>query len=46
MMKRKIAVSQKKEKADLIITNVQVADVFNLRWKKANIVITDRHIIA
>ena len=46
MMKRKIAVSQKKEKADLIITNVQVADVFNLRWKKANIVIADRHIIA
>ena len=46
MMKRKIAVSQRKEKADLIITNVQVADVFNLRWKKANIVIADRHIIA
>ena len=46
MMKRKIAVSQKKERADLIITNVQVADVFNLRWKKANIVIADRHIIA
>ena len=45
-MKRRIAVSQKKEKADLVISNVRVADVFNLRWKKANIVIADGHIIA
>ena len=46
MMKRRIAISQKLEKADLIIKNVRVADVFNLRWKKASIVIADGHIIA
>lgn len=45
-MEKRIAVSQKRMKADLIIENVQVADVFNLRWKKANLVIADGMIIA
>ena len=45
-MERKIAVSQKNELADVIIQNVRVADVFNLKWKQAEIVIADGVIIA
>lgn len=45
-MKRRIAVSQQLEKADIIIRNVQVADVFSLTWRTGNIVIADGYIIA
>lgn len=45
-MKRKINVSQKRELADLIIQNAKIADVFNLRWRKGNLVIADGKIIA
>ena len=45
-MKRKINISQKRELADLIIQNAKIADVFNLRWRKGNLVIADGKIIA
>lgn len=45
-MKRTIDISQKREQADLILKNAQVADVFNLRWRKANIVVANGKIIA
>ena len=37
---------QKREPADFILKNATVADVFNLRWKKANIVVAEGRIIA
>lgn len=46
LMKRAINISQKREPADFILKNAQVADVFNLRWKKANIVVAEGRIIA
>lgn len=45
-MKRKIAISQKREQADLIIQHAKIADVFNLRWREGNLVIADGKIIA
>jgi adenine deaminase len=45
-MKRRINVSQKRELADLIIKNAKIADVFNLRWRKGSLVITDGKITA
>ena len=45
-MKRNIDISQKRDKADFILKNAQIADVFNLRWRKANIVVAGGKIIA
>ncbi|MEK4227936.1 adenine deaminase [Solibacillus sp. FSL H8-0538] len=45
-MKRRIEISQKRIKADFILKNAQVADVFNLRWRLADIVVADGRIIA
>lgn len=41
-----ILASQKKLEADTILKNAMVADVFNLRWRKANIVIAGGVIVA
>lgn len=41
-----ILVSQERRIADTIIKNAMVADVFNLQWRKANIVIADGIIVA
>ena len=41
-----ILVSQERRIADTIIKNAMVADVFNLQWRKANIVIADGMIVA
>lgn len=46
MMKHRIDVSQHRQKADMIIRNVQVADMFSLTWRIADIVIADGYIIA
>lgn len=46
MMKHRIDVSQHRQKADMIIRNVQVADMFSLTWRTADIVIADGYIIA
>lgn len=45
-LKKRIAVSQRKQPADLIIRNGKIADVFTLSWKDADIVITDGIIVA
>lgn len=45
-MKHGIEVSQKRCKADFILRNAQVADVFNLRWRLADIVVANGRIIA
>lgn len=42
----RILSSQQKRKADFILRNAQVADVFNLQWRKADIVVTDGIIVA
>lgn len=41
-----ILTSQGKNEADFILRNVQVADVFTLTWKKANIVVNNGQIVA
>lgn len=46
MMKHRIDVSQHRKKADTIIRNVQVADMFSLTWHTADIVIASGYIIA
>ncbi|MGN7479134.1 adenine deaminase [Solibacillus silvestris] len=45
-MKRIIDRSQKRGKADIIIQNGQIADVFNLRWRQGDVVVADGKIIA
>jgi len=45
-LKRRIAVSQRRELADFILRNGNVADVFSLKWKKADIVVVDGIIAA
>lgn len=46
MLKRRVAVSQRKEPADFILRNGTVADVFSLKWKIADIVVVEGHIVA
>lgn len=41
-----IMASQGKVEADFILRNAQVADVFTLTWKKADIVVKNGHIVA
>lgn len=43
---RRILCSQKKIKADFILRNAQVADVFNLQWRMADIVVSEGYIVA
>ncbi|MGE7624928.1 adenine deaminase [Viridibacillus sp. NPDC096237] len=43
---RRILCSQKKVKADFILRNAQVADVFNLQWRMADIVVSEGYIVA
>ena len=45
-LKKRILVSQRKQKADFILRNAQVADVFSLQWIKADVVVTDGMIVA
>jgi len=45
-LEKRIHVSQRKQKADFILRNAHVADVFSLRWIKADVVVTDGIIIA
>lgn len=45
-LKKHIAVSQKRYPADFILRNAQVADVFTLEWKLADIVVVDGIIAA
>lgn len=45
-LRKRIAVSQRREPADLIIRNGMIADVFSLSWKKADIVVADGIIVA
>ncbi|WP_019412769.1 adenine deaminase [Paenisporosarcina sp. TG20] len=45
-LKKRIAVSQKKQPADFILRNAYVADVFSLTWTNADVVITDGMIVA
>lgn len=44
--KESILSSQNKRKADFILRNAQVADVFNLEWRKADLVVTNGMIVA
>ncbi|MBK3496869.1 adenine deaminase [Viridibacillus sp. YIM B01967] len=43
---RRILSSQQKVKADFILRNAQVADVFNLQWRQADIVVSAGYIVA
>jgi len=43
---RRILCSQKKVKADFILRNAQVADVFNLQWRMADVVVSEEYIVA
>lgn len=45
-LKKRILVSQQKQFADFILRNATVADVFSLRWIKADIVVSDGMIVA
>lgn len=45
-MKNLIAISQHEIKADYILRNAMIADVFLLQWKKADLVIANGRIIA
>lgn len=45
-MKNNIAISQHQMKADFILRNAMIADVFLLQWKKADLVIANGRIIA
>ncbi|QBP42209.1 adenine deaminase [Paenisporosarcina antarctica] len=45
-LKKRIAVSQKKQPADFILRNACVADVFSLAWTNADVVIADGMIVA
>ena len=45
-LERRIHVSQRKQKADFILRNANVADVFSLQWTKADVVVADGIIIA
>ncbi|PIC63642.1 adenine deaminase [Sporosarcina sp. P13] len=45
-LEKRILVSQRKQPADFILRNAQVADVFSLRWIQADIVVTDGIIVA
>lgn len=44
--KERILSSQNSKRADFILRNAIVADVFNLQWRKADIVVTDGMIVA
>ncbi|MEK5071544.1 adenine deaminase [Sporosarcina sp. FSL K6-1508] len=45
-LQKQILASQRKQRADFILRNAQVADVFSLRWIRADIVITNGVIVA
>lgn len=45
-LEKRILVSQQKQSADFILRNATVADVFSLRWIKADIVVSDGMIVA
>ncbi len=45
-LEQRILTSQRKQPADFILRNAQVADVFSLRWIKADIVVTNGVIVA
>lgn len=45
-MKKNIAVSQHRQKADFILRNAKIADVFSLKWKEADLVVANGKIIA
>lgn len=45
-MKNTIDISQKRQPADFILKNACVGDVFNLRWREANVVVANGKIIA
>ncbi|MCM3316336.1 adenine deaminase [Rummeliibacillus stabekisii] len=45
-VKDKISSSQHKKQADFILRNAKVADVFNLVWRKADIVVKNEMIVA
>jgi len=45
-LKKRIAVSQKKQPADFILRNACVADVFSLVWTNADVVVADGMIVA
>ncbi|QUG43289.1 adenine deaminase [Psychrobacillus sp. INOP01] len=45
-LEKRILVSQQKQSADFILRNATVADVFSLRWVKADIVVSDGMIVA
>ena len=45
-LEKQILTSQRKQQADFILRNAQVADVFSLRWIKADIVVTNGVIVA
>ncbi|MFJ7827280.1 adenine deaminase [Psychrobacillus sp. NPDC096623] len=45
-LEKRILVSQQKLSADFILRNATVADIFSLRWIKADIVVSDGMIVA
>lgn len=45
-LEKRILVSQQNQSADFILRNATVADVFSLRWIKADIVVSDGMIVA
>lgn len=45
-LKKRILVSQQKQSADFILRNATVADVFSLRWIKADLVVSNGMIVA
>ena len=45
-LEKRILVSQQKQSADFILRNATVADVFSLRWIKADIVVSNGMIVA
>ncbi|WP_277584801.1 adenine deaminase [Psychrobacillus antarcticus] len=45
-LEKRILVSQQKQSADFILRNATVADVYSLRWIKADIVVSDGMIVA
>lgn len=45
-MKRNIAISQGYQKADFILKNAKIADVFSLKWKEGDLVVANGKIIA
>ena len=46
LLAQNILTSQGKEKADFILRNAQIADVFTLTWKQADIVVKNGKIVA